>query len=79
MTDLDSALVGYRQALPALGASPLQNDSAVLGRHPDSEAVGLLPPAVIRLIGSLTLHVLSCFDIDAGPIFVQTGRSEAVE
>ena len=49
------AFVGNRQALAPLGAATLQDNPAVLRRHPHPEAMGLGPAAGIRLVGALSL------------------------
>ena len=54
----DLSLVGDRQALPPLGAAPLEDDTAVLGRHSDPEPVRFLAAATIRLVSTLSLHVV---------------------
>jgi hypothetical protein len=41
-----------RQALAALGATALDNEAAILGRHPRAEAVRLSAAAIVRLKGS---------------------------
>lgn len=46
---------GYGQALAALGATPFQHRTAVLGPHPHQEAMGAPAAATIRLVR--TLHV----------------------
>jgi hypothetical protein len=51
-------LVSDREPLTALCAASLEDDSAVLGRHSDSEAVRLFAPAFVRLVGALSLHVV---------------------
>jgi len=49
------AFVGHRQPLTALGAPALQHDSAVLGRHADTESVSLLAAPCVRLVGTSAL------------------------
>jgi hypothetical protein len=44
------------ETLPALRASPLQHEPAVLCAHPDAKTVRPLAPAGIRLECALTLH-----------------------
>jgi hypothetical protein len=42
-----------RKPLTAFGAAPLDNEAAVLGRHPSAEAVRLGATTIIGLKGSL--------------------------
>ena len=44
------------QALPPLGAAPLQNQSAILAAHPDEKSVRTLPAACIGLKRAFTFH-----------------------
>jgi hypothetical protein len=53
-------LVSDSQALAALRPATPENDSAVLGRHPNPETMRFLPVPVIGLVGALAFH--------AGPV-----------
>jgi len=48
-----------RQALPALGATALQDQASVLGRHANQKSMRLATTTRIRLKCALTLHDLS--------------------
>jgi hypothetical protein len=50
------SFVGHRKPIPPFGPAALQNDSAILGRHPGPEAMCLFPVAGIWLVRTLTLH-----------------------
>jgi hypothetical protein len=49
-------LVGYCQPMPALCATPFENNAPVLGGHSDPESVGLLAPPIVGLEGTLAFH-----------------------
>jgi len=55
-------LVGDRQPLAPLGATPLENDAPVLRGHTDPEAVRFLSATLVRLICALALHVPRCLN-----------------
>jgi hypothetical protein len=53
----------HGKALPPFGATPLENQPAVLGAHPNEKPVSFAPVAGIRLKRALALHVCSPEDL----------------
>ncbi len=66
VTQPGSAFVGHRQALPPLCPAPLQNDAAVLGRHPHAKAMSLGAAPLVRLVRPLALH--ECYRAAVQPL-----------
>ena len=55
-------LVGNGQPFASLCAPPFQHDASVLRSHANEKAVCLRPPALVRLIRALALHVPRCLN-----------------